>query len=133
MGPDVIWLVKRLWSWSLNERAAVTQSQNTLTLQEGLCYSSSAFQRQHPEMFHPEGNPSSRSPSLVFSMRIYLGWFQKTLTSVSSRANIKPVLMAVQTLGITGIGGQTHLILARLDTKVSVFGSCHLSSRIGHG
>ena len=29
--------------------------------------------------------------------------------------------MAVQTLGITGTGSQTHLILARLDTEVSVF------------
>ena len=29
--------------------------------------------------------------------------------------------MAVQTLGATGIGGQAYLILARLDTEVSVF------------
>ena len=54
-------------------------------------------------------------------MRIYLVWFQKTLRFVSNRANIKPVLMAVQTLGTIGTGGQTHLILARLDKKVSVF------------
>ena len=40
---------------------------------------------------------------------------------VSNRAGIKPVVMAVQTLGTTGTGSQTHLILARLDTKVSVF------------
>ena len=53
--------------------------------------------------------------------RKYLVWFQKTLRSVSNRANVKPVLMAVQTLGTTGTGGHTHLILARLDTKVSVF------------
>ena len=53
--------------------------------------------------------------------RIYLVWFQKTLRVVSNRADIKPVLMAVQTLGTTGTDGQTHLILARLDTKVSVF------------
>ena len=55
------------------------------------------------------------------SERIYLGRFQKTLSFVSNRADIKPVLMAVQTSGTTGTGGQTHLILARLDTKVSVF------------
>ena len=53
--------------------------------------------------------------------RIYLVWFQKTLSLVSNRANTKPILMAVQTLGTTGTGGQTHLTLARLDTKVSVF------------
>ena len=54
-------------------------------------------------------------------MRIYLVWFQKTLTFVSNRANIKPVFVAVQTLGTTGTGGQVHLMLARLDTKGSVF------------
>ena len=52
---------------------------------------------------------------------IYLVWFQKALSFLSNRADIKSVLMAVQTLGTTGTGGQTHLILARLDTKVSVF------------
>ena len=56
-----------------------------------------------------------------FGQRIYLFCFQKTLTFVSSRANIKPVLMAVQTLGTTGTGGQTHLILALLGANVSVF------------
>ena len=29
--------------------------------------------------------------------------------------------MVVQTLGTTGVGSQTHLILARFDTKVDVF------------
>ena len=53
--------------------------------------------------------------------RTYLIWFQKTLTFVSKHASVKPVLMALQTLGTTGTGSQTHLILARLDTKVSVF------------
>ena len=54
-------------------------------------------------------------------MRTYLRWFQKTLTFVSSSAGLKPVLMAVKTLGTTGTVSQTHLILAQLDTKVSVF------------
>ena len=53
--------------------------------------------------------------------RIYLVWFQNTLSFVPNRDDIKPILMAVQTLGTTGSGGQTHLILARLDTKASVF------------
>ena len=53
--------------------------------------------------------------------RIYLVWFQKTLILVSNRANSKPTLMAVQALGTTGTDGQTHSILTRLDTKVSVF------------
>ena len=44
-----------------------------------------------------------------------------TLRFVSNRAYIKSVLMAVQTFRTTGTGGQTDLILARLDTKVSVF------------
>ena len=52
---------------------------------------------------------------------MYLLWFQKTLSFVSNRGDIKPVLMAIQTLGSTGTGGQTHLILTRLDTNVSVF------------
>ena len=56
----------------------------------------------------------------VDSNRIYLVSFQKTLRFVPNRANIKPVLMAVQTLGTTGTGGQTHLIPTRLDTRVSV-------------
>ena len=54
-------------------------------------------------------------------LRTYLVWFQKTLIFVSRSAGIKPVFMAVQTLGSTGTGSQTHLILALLDTKVSVF------------
>ena len=58
---------------------------------------------------------------LKFTIRIYLGRFQKTLTSVSNRACIKPVVMAVQSSGTAGTGIQAHLILARFDTKVSVF------------
>ena len=55
------------------------------------------------------------------AIRTYLIWFQKTLILVSNRASIKPVVMAAQTLGTTGTESQTHLILARLDTEVSVF------------
>ena len=46
---------------------------------------------------------------------------QKALIFVSNRASIKQVLIAVQTVGTIGIGTQTHLILAGLDTRVSVF------------
>ena len=38
-----------------------------------------------------------------------------------TRTSIKPVLMAVKTLGITGTGSQTNLMLTRFDTKLSVF------------
>ena len=47
--------------------------------------------------------------------------FQKTLTFVSNRAGIKLLMMAAQTLGTPGIGSQTHLVLAKFDTNVSVF------------
>ena len=53
--------------------------------------------------------------------RMYLIRFQMTLNFVSDQASLKPVLTAVQTLGTTGTGSQTHLILASFDTKLSVF------------
>ena len=45
------------------------------------------------------------------------------MTFASNRSSTKPVLMAVQTLGTSGTGGRTHLILAWFDTNVSVM--CH--------
>ena len=53
----------------------------------------------------------------MFSHRVYLRRFQKTLRFVSNHASIKPALMAVQTLGTTGTGSHTNLILTRFDTK----------------
>ena len=58
---------------------------------------------------------------LRLQKRMYFVGFQKTLTLYETATVSNPVLMAVQTLGTTGTGGQAHLILARLDTNVSVF------------
>ena len=74
------------------------------------------------ELLRPGLHITSPTPIIVqHHGQIYLFWFPKTLSFVSNSADIKSVLMAVQTLGTTGTGGQTHLILARLDTEVSVF------------
>ena len=66
-------------------------------------------------------NVGTRGQSDDLPYRTYLRWFQKTLTFASNRASIKPVLLAGHTLGTTGTGSQTHLILAGFDTTVSVF------------
>lgn len=48
-------------------------------------------------------------------IRMYLLLFQETLTVVSNRAGIKPILVAIQTLRTTGNGSKAPLILVRFD------------------
>ena len=70
---------------------------------------------------HPDTGPSGPGLAQWKKNPDIFHLVSKDTEFVSNRAHIKPVLMVVQTLGTTGTGGQTHLILARLDTKVSVF------------
>ena len=63
---------------------------------------------------------AASSKTHKISQRVCLRRFQKTLGFVSNHASIKPVLMAVRTLGTTGSESQTNLILTPFDTNVSI-------------
>ena len=67
----------------------------------------------------PRKRPVPR-PTEFHNGYVYVG-FKRPLGVVSNHASIKPVLMAVQTLGTAGTGSQTNLILTRFDTKLGIF------------